>query len=119
MVQQGNNTLYCEIKCPRCGHNVASGIGFRVGAVNQSSYQLGQKIIWEGAHVRPSERPTDGNLKTIGYFECDNLKCDTWQDCFPEVQEAMITIKADVIAEAKPCTHSPNDIRFDIIDFNE
>lgn len=115
----GTNTLYCEIKCPKCGKVVTSGIGFRVGAVNQDSYKMGEKLKWDGPRLRPVDRPKNGNLKTIGYFECDNLNCETWQDCYPEVQEALITIKSDVIAEVQPFTHKPNQLDFDIIESNE
>lgn len=115
---QASNTLYAEIKCPKCGSTVTSGIGFRVGAVTQKSYKLGEKLAWDGKDIRPSERPENGNLKTIGYFECDNLKCSTWQDCYPEVQEALIVIKGDVLSEAKPFVYKPNQIEFDIIEFN-
>jgi hypothetical protein len=112
----GSNTLYAEIKCPRCGKTVKSGIGFRAGTVKHFSYQLGEKIQWQDAPTWPAERPDGGNLKTIGYFECDNLECDTWQDCYPEVQEALIVIKADIISDAKPYTHKPNELVFDIIE---
>lgn len=118
MSNQASNTLYCDITCPKCGKPVTSGIGFRVGAVNQASYKLGEKLKWEGSQVRPSARPEKGNMKTIGYFECDNLKCSTWADCYPEVQEALIVIKEDVLAEAKPFEYKPNKIEFDIIEFN-
>lgn len=114
-----SNTLYCEIKCPKCGSTVTSGVGFRVGAVNQFSYKLGERLSWEGPGPRPPRRPQDGNLKTVGYFECDNLNCETWQDCYPEVQEALITIRADVIAEVHPFSYKPNQIDFDIIEPND
>jgi hypothetical protein len=118
-VSNVSNTLYCEIPCPKCGKKVTSGIGFRAGAVNQLSYKLGERLKWDGPRVRPSNRPKDGNLKTVGYFECDNLNCETWQDCYPEVQEALITIRDDVIADVQPFTHKPNQIDFDIIESNE
>lgn len=114
-----SNTLYCDIVCPKCGKKVTSGIGFRAGALDQRSYKLGERLQWKGSRVRPSERPKDGNLKTVGYFECDNLNCSTWQDCYPEVQEALITIRDDVIADVQPFTHKPNQIDFDIIESNE
>lgn len=114
--EKGTNTLYFEIKCPHCGKGVSSGIGFRAGSLQQLSYKLGEKIKWEGAHCRPAERPDGGNLKTVGYFECDNLACETWQDCYPEVQEALITIQGDIISEVKPFIHRPNELVFDIIE---
>jgi hypothetical protein len=119
MGQEPTNTLYCDIACPKCGKNVSSGIGFRAGAVSRRSYKLGERLVWEGGNQRPEQRPDNGNLKTVGYFECDNLKCETWADCYPEIQEALIVVKNDVIAEAKPFTYRPNELVFDIIEPNE
>lgn len=121
MTQQASapNTLYAEVPCPKCGKKVSSGIGFRVGALDAKSYKLGERLAWDGQRTRPLRRPAGGNLKTVGYFECDNLDCETWQDCYPEVQEALITIKADVIVEVQPIVHKPNQIDFDIIESNE
>jgi hypothetical protein len=115
IVSGASNTLYADVKCPKCGKNVASGIGFRIGKVAGLSYKLGQKIAWD-APSRPPSRPPNGSLKTIGYFECDNLQCESWHDCYPEVQEALIVIADDVIAEAKPTVHKPGEIDFDIIE---
>jgi hypothetical protein len=118
MTQLGTNTLYYEITCPHCGEQVMSGIGFRAGAIKRQSYKLGDKLTWKakGALIRPEKRPPKGNLKTIGYFNCDNLRCSTWQDCFPIVQEALITISGDKIAEVEPTTHRPDDLTFDILE---
>lgn len=112
----GVNTLYSDIKCPKCGKVVTSGIGFKVGSIDRGEYKIGEKLKWESGKSRPRERPDGGNLKTIGYFECENLSCETWSDCYPEVQEALITIKSDIISEAKPYTHKPNEQVFDIIE---
>jgi hypothetical protein len=109
------NTLYAEVQCGHCGKKVTSGIGFRVGKVGGMSYKLGQKISWDGTS-RPAARPADGSLKTIGYFECDNLNCDSWHDCYPEVQEALIVIHQDVITQAQTTVHRPGEIGFDIIE---
>lgn len=119
MGEEATNTLYCDILCPKCGKNVSSGIGFRAGAISRHSYKLGEKLKWEGATIRPTNRPSGGNLKTIGYFECDNLNCSTWQDCYPQIQEALIVVKGDIIAEAKAFVHKPNELAFDIIEPNE
>ena len=118
MAQIATNTLYCDIECPKCGKKVSSGIGFRAGTIRGHEYKIGEKLDWQGPKVRPTQRPSDGNLKTIGYFECDNLQCQTWQDCYPEIQEALIVIEGDVIAEAKPTTHRPGEqeLAFDIIE---
>src|SRR5690242_7670652 len=116
MAQTATNTLHCEIKCPHCGSNVGSGIGFRAGTVEGQNYKIGERLNWTGPKTRPAARPVDGNLKTIGYFECENLECVTWSDCYPEIQEALIVIKGDIIEEAKPYTHKPEQLAFDIIE---
>ena len=116
MSQAVPNTLYADVQCAHCGRKVTSGIGFRVGKVAGLSYKLGQKLSWDGGSSRPATRPADGSLKTIGYFECDNLSCESWHDCYPEVQEALIVIRQDVIAEAQPTVHRPGEIGFDIIE---
>jgi len=108
--------LFAELTCPKCGKKITSGIGFRVGRIGGLSYKLGEKLQWDGPRNRPKHRPQDGSLKTIGYFECDNLSCETWQDCYPEVQEALIVIHNDVIAEAQPTVHKPGELNFDIIE---
>ncbi len=94
---------------------ITEGISFKVGVVDQKRYRIGDKLSWQGK-TRPDVRPTDGNLKTIGYFECSNLKCSTWHDCFPEVQEVLITIEADVIVKIEPITYKPNEFDFDILE---
>ncbi len=109
------NTLYAEMSCPHCGKPVTSGIGFRVGALLRRSYWLGDKLLWEGGRIRPEIRPADGRLSTIGYFECENPRCPSWQDCFPAVQEALIAIADDVICDVRPTEHKPGQQNFDII----
>ena len=112
----GTNTIYYEIECPVCGKVVRSGIGFRAGVIKQKNYHVGEKLNWEGPNCRPSTRPPGGNLKTIGYFNCDNPRCETWKDCFPEIQEALITIVNDEIKDVQVTTHLPAKQSFDIID---
>ncbi|MBU6454553.1 MAG: hypothetical protein KGS72_22480 [Cyanobacteria bacterium REEB67] len=68
-------------------------MGFRVGAVLRLNYQLDDELIWRGGECRPSERPAIGNIKTVGYFNCDNPACKSWTDCFPEVQHALVVVK--------------------------
>lgn len=111
-----SNTLYAEINCPKCSKPVQSGIGFRVGTINNIDYKLGDRVTWDGPKMRPKHRPENGNLKTIGYYECDNLKCESWADCYPEIQEALIVIENDVISAAKPVSHKPGELVFDIIE---
>ncbi len=113
------NTLTCDVTCPKCSKTFIADIGFRAGVIDRRSYKLGDKLSWEGAELSPAIRPADGNFKTVGYFECDNLSCSTWQDCYPEIQEALIIVKDDIILEAKPFEHRPNEIVFDIIEPNE
>lgn len=110
------NTVYAPLACPKCGKAVESGVGFKAGRVAGLSYKLGDKVAWSEKSSRPAQRPQDGSLKTIGYFECDNLDCETWHDCYPEVQEALIVIRQDVIAEVKPYVHKPGTLDFDIIE---
>lgn len=115
MSVRGFNTLYTELACPQCGRAVSSGVGFRAGSVCQAKYQLGEKLNWQGSNLHPEARPQTGSFKTIGYFECDNPGCSTWHDCYPEVQEALITIENDVITEAQVTTHKPGEQSFDIL----
>lgn len=71
-------------------------MGFRIGALKRKSYKIGDSLDWqtpEGVVCRPAERPVGGNIKTVGYFNCDNPKCSSWQDCFPAVQMALVTIE--------------------------
>ena len=116
MTGLGTNTLHHELDCPRCGAKVSSGIGFQVGAIKRANYRLGERISWDGPVVRPAERPQSGNLRTIGYFNCDNPRCESWQDCFPEVQEALITIADDIIADVCVIQHKPDKQDFDILE---
>ncbi len=113
----GTNTIYYELECPTCGKVVRSGVGFRAGLIKQINYHVGEKIKWgSGEGSRPVERPPDGNLKTIGYFNCDNPRCDTWKDCFPEVQEAVITIANDEIMDVQVINYKPSEHTFDILE---
>ena len=54
-------------------------------------------MVARGDRCRPVQRPQARVIKTIGYFNCDYIKCDSWQDCYPEVQLALITVEDDVI----------------------
>lgn len=116
MTQVGTNSLTCELKCKQCDQTIKPLVGFRAGTIRQRTYKVGDKLDWDGPHTVPAERPPGGNLKTIGYFECDNLHCPTWQDCYPEVQEALIVIESDIISHARATEHRPNEILFDIIE---
>ncbi|MBX9686996.1 MAG: hypothetical protein K2X27_09855 [Candidatus Obscuribacterales bacterium] len=112
----GSNHLLNDFKCPHCGTPVSCGIGFRAGTVKNLNYKVGDKISWSGKSQWPEQRPFGGNFKTIGYFECENLRCETWNDCFPQVQEVLITILDDVIRDAKPVFYQPDKIEFAVFD---
>jgi hypothetical protein len=112
------NTLYADINCPKCGKKITTGIGFRAGGIGGDSYKLGDTLLWTG-RTYPATPPADGNLKTIGYFECDNLKCASWSDCYPEIQEALITIVNNTIRSVEPTVHKPGELDFDIIEPKE
>lgn len=115
----GSNYLRGEFKCPKCGAEITCGIGFRAGTVGGINYKLGDKIVWAEKRNWPQERPEDGSFKTIGYFECENLRCPTWSDCFPEVQEVVITIKNDVISDLRPVFYNPGEIKFSVFSLEE
>ena len=91
------NTLYADVHCPFCNEKVTSGVGFKVGALLNKSYNIGDKLVWKGTPSRPEKRPAHGDITSIGYFNCDNIKCSTWQDCYPQVQQALVVVKKDVL----------------------
>ena len=91
------NTLYCDLACPFCKQKILSGVGFQLGIIANLKYKQGEKLKWDGGQTRPVVRPACGNFKTIGYFNCDNITCSSWQDCYPSVQEALITVANDII----------------------
>jgi len=113
---QSTNTLYHDLSCPHCGQHVQSGIGFRLGSVRRLNYRLGEKLVWDGPNCRPAVRPPERMLKTIGYFNCDNPGCESWQDCYPEVQEAVITVVEDVITEVSAIVYKPEELTFAILE---
>lgn len=110
------NTLYADIVCPFCNEKVTSGVGFCVGAIERKAYKPGEKLSWDGQIKRPDERPAGGNIKTIGYFECENIHCSSWDDCYPEVQTALITVKDDVIVKAEVYKGPLSGKQFEIIE---
>ncbi len=109
------NTVYADIHCPFCNEKVTSGVGFRLGCLENKNYKLGDKLKWEGAVCRPETRPQDGSIQSIGYFNCDYVKCKTWSDCFPEVQQALVTIKNDVIEKVEVYKGPLSGEQFEII----
>ncbi|HEY9784904.1 MAG TPA: hypothetical protein V6D17_05835 [Candidatus Obscuribacterales bacterium] len=93
--------MYAEISCPFCKEKVTSGIGFRVGAIANRAYKVGDRLSWEGENIRPAKRPAGGDITSIGYFNCDNVACSSWKDCFPDVQQALVVVENDVIVKAE------------------
>jgi len=110
------NTVYVDLKCPFCQVAIESGVGFRVGALENRKYRVGDKLDWAGSNCRPLTRPPDGNLKTIGYFNCDNPRCTSWRDCYPEVQVALIAICDDRISEVSAYDGVLSGEKFEIIE---
>jgi hypothetical protein len=110
------NTIYAPLHCPHCKAEITSGVGFRAGSLLQARYNLGDKLNWEGDDCCPAARPPKGNLRTIGYFNCDNMDCTTWQDCYPEVQQALVVVNNDVIKEVKNVGKDENFAQYAIVD---
>jgi hypothetical protein len=110
------NTLYSDLNCPICGAHIESGIGFQVGAIENRNYKVGEKLNWKGATLRPETRPNEGRLRTIGYFNCDNVNCDSWKDCYPDVQNALIEIEDDVIVRVSVYNGVLSEQKFEILD---
>ena len=96
------NTLYADVHCPFCQDKVSSGIGFKIGALTGKSYRIGDKLVWKGETSRPEKKPPAGNISSIGYYNCDNVRCSTWQDCYPQVQQAFVRVKNNVIVAVEP-----------------
>ena len=72
-------------------------MGFRVGALTNHSYKIGDTLLWDGPVCRPEVKPPAGNIRSIGYFYCDNLRCSTWSDCFPDVQQVVVVVENNVL----------------------
>lgn len=110
------NTLYAELQCPFCEQKILSGVGFRLGMVGRFKYAIGDKIRWDGPRTRPAERPHGGNIKGIGYFNCDNIRCGSWRNCYPDVQQALITVVGDVLVAVEVYKGKIDGQDFDIIE---
>ncbi len=93
------NTLYCDLACPHCQEKILNGIGFRVGSLTKARYQMGDTLNWQQEPRRPEKRPAKGNIVTLGHFNCDNPKCASWQDCYPDIQTVKIIIEKDRIVD--------------------
>lgn len=110
------NTVYSDLQCPFCQEKVVSGVGFRFGAVANLRYKIGDQIKWEGGPTRPSACPAQSVVKTVGYFNCDNIRCSSWQDCYPSVQKALVTIENGELKEVAVFNGEASDNGFDIIE---
>lgn len=84
--------------------------------LDSTAYKLGDKLNWDGTSCRPSIRPPKGNIKSIGYFNCDNIRCSSWQDCYPDVQQALVTVENDVITDVSVFHERVGGQNFDIIE---
>ncbi|MDZ4837419.1 MAG: hypothetical protein SGJ27_26840 [Candidatus Melainabacteria bacterium] len=96
------NTLEGGLVCPHCKAEIISGVGFRLGTIASLRYKIGDSLSWEGENCRPATRPQTKEIKTLGYYNCDNIKCSSWQDCYPDVQVAVVTVANDKIASVEP-----------------
>ena len=91
-------------------------MGFKLGFLNQDIYKIGDQISWEGEELRPDSKPSHPVIKTLGHFNCDNLKCSTWQDCFPDVQTALITVENNRIVDVSIYICQGGEEEFAILD---
>lgn len=96
------NTLEGGLVCPQCKADIISGVGFRLGTIASLRYKVGDSLSWEGDYCRPQSRPQEKEIKTLGYYNCDNVHCKSWQDCYPEVQLAVITVENNIITKVEP-----------------
>ncbi len=110
------NTLHCELHCPHCRAKIISGLGFRVGSLENRQYKLGDTINWSNPPCQPENRPAGGNIVTLGHFNCDNPRCSSWQDCYPNIQTVKITIKKDKIVDAVIYANEDNHEEFAILE---
>jgi hypothetical protein len=110
------NTVYSDLLCPFCDEKVESGVGFQLGAIAGTKYHLGDLLKWDGKHCRPAALPACEVIRSVGYFNCDNIRCKTWSDCYPEVQQALVTVKNGVIAEVVVLHERRSGQNFDIVE---
>jgi hypothetical protein len=92
------NTLYADVHCPFCNEKVTSGVGFKVGALTNKSYRIGDKLNWKGSPLRPEKPPA----------------CSTWQDCYPQVQQAFILVRNNVLVAVELADSKGNFQIFEI-----
>lgn len=85
-------------------------MGFRVGAVLRHNYKLQDELLWQGGECHPPSPPKLGNIKTVGYFNCDNPACKSWTDCFPEVQYALVIVEGNRITAVESFPLPPDAV---------
>jgi hypothetical protein len=110
------NTVYSDIICPFCNEKVSSGVGFRLGTLAGTEYKIGDTLKWDGTPCRPPSPPPGDTLRSVGYFNCDNIRCKSWQDCYPEVQQALVTVKKGVITDVCVLHERKKGQNFDIVE---
>lgn len=93
-------------------------MGFRVGALMGKAYKLGDTILWSGGPCRPESAPAGGNIVSVGYFNCDNIRCSSWKDCFPDVQHALIVIKNNVVESVSADFNDDSGEQFRILEMS-
>ena len=113
------NTIHGDFICPHCKEPVQSGIGFRYGYLNRDIYKKGDDIKWHDKNCRPKEKPAFKVIKTLGHFNCDNIKCSSWQDCYPDIQNVLITIENNRIVEVEHYKHTGEEDEFAFLEPKE
>lgn len=83
-----------------------------------SRYKIGDTLSWQGESKRPETPPPAGNIRTIGYFNCDNLRCSTWSDCFPDVQQAIVVIENNVFVAVELHESIDEEEQFQILEIS-
>ncbi len=113
------NTLEGGLVCPQCKADIISGVGFRLGSIASLRYKIGDSLSWEGSYLRPPSKPGAREIKTLGYYNCDNIKCKSWEDCYPDVQLAVITVTDNKITSVEPYTGPEPAKEFPILEPGE
>lgn len=112
------NTLDGGLICPHCKNQIVSGVGFRLGKIANLRYKLGDELAWDDdeRNCRPAKRPRVKTLKTIGYFNCDRIQCASWNDCYPDVQLAVITVEENVLTGVEPYSGPDIEEKYAIVE---
>jgi len=110
------NTINGGLSCPFCKEKIVSGVGFQYGTIDNRQYAVGDEIDWSGTPCRPAKKPTEDLVKTVGYFNCDNVRCSSWQDCYPDIQTALVTIEKNKIKSLAIYTGPELERQYQIIE---